>query len=78
MNLVGEKVTVVSSCDPTTVGRSGLVVLETAKTLVVDSGGRTIRLPKSGSVFRVSGSGAVLAGSDIAGSLEDRWKRRAA
>ncbi len=75
MNLVGESVAVVSATDSTTVGKSGHVVLETAKTLVLESESRAVRLAKHGTVFQVSGSGAIIAGDDIAGSLEERWRR---
>ena len=76
MNVIGETVTVVTSHDPGKVGMSGLVLLETAKTLVVKGGGRTFRVEKEGSVFRLSASGEVLLGSDLAGRLEDRLGRR--
>ena len=76
MNLVGERVAVVSAKDPTIIGKSGLVVLETAKTLVVESGSRLVRLAKHGTVFQVSNSGTIVAGDDIAGSLEERMRRR--
>ena len=76
MNLIGERLTVVSSTDPTKMGKTGLVVLETANTLVIDFGPRRIRVEKAGAVFQISGSGKVLAGADIAGRLEDRWGAR--
>jgi len=73
MNLIGERVTVLSSTDPTKRGRSGVVVLETAKTLLLDSGGRTVRVEKRGTVFQLTASGHVVSGSDIVGRLQDRW-----
>jgi RNase P/RNase MRP subunit p29 len=77
MNLIGERIRVLSSTDPTKTGRTGRVLLETAKTLVIDSGVRTLRIEKSGSAILVIDSGEVLTGSDMAGRLEDRWGRRA-
>ncbi len=77
MNVIGERVTVLSSPDPTMAGRTGRVVLETAKTLLLDSGERTIRIEKSGAAFKLLGSGKVLTGSDIAGRLQDRLGKRA-
>ncbi len=77
MNVIGERVTVLSSPDPTIAGRTGRVVLETAKTLLLDSGERTIRIEKSGAAFKLLGSGKVLTGSDIAGRLQDRLGKRA-
>ncbi|MDG7008137.1 MAG: ribonuclease P protein subunit [Nitrososphaerota archaeon] len=75
MNVVGELVTVLSSSDRTKVGRTGLVLLDTAKTLVIESAGRSIRVEKSGAAFLLRGSGKVLTGSDIYGRLEDRLGR---
>ncbi len=77
MNIIGERVIVLTSSDPTIAGRTGRVVLETAETLLLDSGGRTIRVEKSGAAFKLLGSGKVLTGSDIAGRLEDRLGKRA-
>ena len=75
MNLIGERVKVLTSPDPSKEGRAGRVLLETAKTLLIDTGGRTIRLEKSGGAFLLLDSGKVLTGSDIDGRLEDRWGR---
>ena len=75
MNVVGELVTVLSSSDGTKVGRTGLVLLDTAKTLVIESAGRSIRVEKSGAAFLLQKSGKVLTGSDIYGRLEDRVGR---
>ena len=76
MNVIGERLTVLSSTDPLKEGRTGLVLLDTAKTLVLDSDGSVLRVEKAGSVFRVSGSNTVIAGADITGRLEDRWGLR--
>ena len=78
MSVIGERVRVLTSSDPTKVGRSGRVLLDTAKTLVIDSSGRAIRVEKSGAAFVLVDSGKVLTGSDISGRLEDRWGRRKA
>ncbi len=75
MNVIGEKVTVVGASDRSTVGKTGEVVLETAKTLVLDSGGKLVRLAKKGSVFEVSGSRTIVVGDDISGSLQYRLGR---
>lgn len=75
MNVIGERMKVLTSADKTKEGKAGLVLLETAKTLVLDSGGRTMTVEKAGTAFLVLGSGKVLTGSDIAGRLEDRWGR---
>jgi RNase P/RNase MRP subunit p29 len=78
VNLIGEKLTVLSSSDPTKVGRTGRVMLETANTLLLDSGGKMIRMEKEGSAFRLLGSGKVVTGSEVAGRLQDRLARKTA
>jgi len=78
MNVIGEKVTVLTSSDPTKSGRSGRVLLETANTLLIDEGGRTLRVEKAGAAFLMIDSGKVVTGPDIAGRLQDRvGKQRA-
>ena len=76
MNLIGEKLTVLSSPDPTKSGLSGRVLLETANTLILESGRRTIRVEKKGAAFMISPSGKVVTGLDISGRLQDRLGRR--
>ena len=75
MNVIGERVTVLSSSDKTKAGLKGRVLLDTANTLVIESAGRSIRVEKSGGAFLLLESGKVLTGSDIRGRLEDRLGR---
>jgi RNase P/RNase MRP subunit p29 len=75
VNVIGERLKVLSASDPTLTGRTGMVVLETANTVVLDSLGRNLRVPKAGTAFMVLGSGKVVAGKDIAGRLQDRLAR---
>ncbi len=76
MNVIGERLTVLTSPDPTITGRTGRVLLETANTLLLESGGRMARVAKSGTAFMMLGTGAVLTGEDIAGRLQDRLGRK--
>lgn len=76
MNVVGERLSVVQSTDPSKIGMSGVVLLDTARTLLVKSGGRNLRVEKEGSVFIIDGSKRIVTGSDISGRLEDRWGAR--
>jgi len=76
VNVVGEKLTVLTSRDPTKSGRHGIVILDTANTLLLDEGGRPLRVEKEGAAFMIAGSGKVITGSDIAGRLQDRVGRR--
>ena len=76
MNVIGETLTILKSTDPSKVGRTGNVMLDTAKTLVLDSNGRTMRVEKAGSLFQISGKKGVVMESDVSGRLEDRWGLR--
>ncbi len=76
MNLLGEVVRVEASTDPTKVGRTGKVVAETAKTLLLDAGRGTIMVEKAGAAFSVAGSPAVALGDDMIGRTEDRLAGR--
>jgi RNase P/RNase MRP subunit p29 len=78
VNVVGEVLAVLTSSDPTKAGRSGRVLLDTANTLLLDEGGRVLRVEKAGAAFMIVGSGKILTGSDIAGRLQDRIGRRSA
>jgi len=73
MNVIGERLTVLNSSDPSKRGLSGLALLETAHTLVLDLGKKAVRVEKAGSVFQVSESKEIISGADIRGRLEDRW-----
>ena len=76
MNLIGQRVRLLSARDPTKKGISGNVVLETAKTFLLEAGPRTLMVEKSGSVFQLLSGGAVIVGDDVVGRLEDRWGGR--
>jgi RNase P/RNase MRP subunit p29 len=75
MNVIGERLTILSSADPTKTGRSGRVLLETSNTLLLDTDGGSIRVEKAGSAFMLLESGMVLTGSDLAGRPQDRLGR---
>jgi len=76
MNVIGEKLTVLTSPDPTKAGVTGTVTMETLNTLLLYSSGRTLRVEKAGSAFMLLNSGKVLTGVDLAGRLPDRLGRR--
>jgi RNase P/RNase MRP subunit p29 len=76
MNLIGETLTILTSRDPTQTGKTGRVLIETANTLLLESGGRTVRVAKTEAAFKILGSGRMVKGSDIAGRLQDRWGRK--
>jgi RNase P/RNase MRP subunit p29 len=76
MNVIGERLTILASTDPSKVGMTGIVLLDTARTLVLDSNGRVLKVEKAGNVFQVSGTDTVITEADITGRLEDRWGLR--
>ena len=76
MNVIGERLKVLTSPDPTKTGVTGRVLMETLNTLLLDSSGRTLRVEKAGSAFMLLNSGKVLTGLDLAGRLQDRLGRR--
>ncbi len=76
MNVIGERLTVLTSHDPTMTGVTGRVLVETLNTLLLDSSGRTLRVEKNGSAFMLAGSGRILTGTDLAGRLQDRLGRK--
>jgi RNase P/RNase MRP subunit p29 len=78
MSVVGESVTVMQSSDPTKLGLGGKVVLETANTLLISSGGRKLSVEKKGLALALKGSRRLVTGEDIAGRLEDRLGGRKA
>ncbi len=78
MNVIGERLKVLTSPDPSMAGRSGRVLLESANTLLLEDAGRTVRVVKAGAAFMIMGSGKILTGSDLAGRLQDRIGRRKA
>lgn len=76
MTVIGEEVKLLSASDPTLAGKTGTVVLETARTLVLRSMGRNLRIQKQGTALMLMSTGRIVAGLDIAGRLQDRIGRR--
>jgi RNase P/RNase MRP subunit p29 len=75
VNVIGEDLTVIESSDPGKVGRKGRVLLETANTLLIDSGGSVVRVEKSGASFLLQQEGLIVTGKEIAGRLQSRLGR---
>ena len=78
MSLVGLKLEIAGASDPTKRGRRGTVLLETANTLLLQSGAKRIGVETAGSSFVRRETNEAICGDDVAGRLEDRlkeWKR---
>jgi len=76
MSLVGERIEIMASRDPTKRNLRGEVLLETAKTILLQSGGRRITVEKAGTVLVLDSTGSVLAGDELVGRIEERLGTR--
>lgn len=77
LTLIGLQVRIASSKDPTLVGLSGKVVLETRNTLVISTGNETKIVPKQIADFEfdVAGTKLDFVGSSILGRADERIAR---
>ena len=75
MNVMGRHLTVITSTDPSKAGLSGLVVMETAKTIVMDTGRLRLRVEKRGMAFLLPGSKNIVLGDELLGRPEERLGR---
>lgn len=76
MPFLGHSLNVVSSTDSTLTGRTGVVVAETMRTIVIEKEGRRSRLAKDVIRFSLDDSGLIIDGSQIGQRPEDRIHRR--
>ena len=76
--LIGLRVRVAESEDPTLSGREGVVIDETKKTLVLEDGKRRIKLIKDQTrlEFALGGKVVEVDGKVLVGRPEDRIKKR--
>jgi len=74
MNIVGEEVVIVKASDPGKRGVTGMVLLETANTILLESKSRRVRVEKKGTDLKLLRSHEFLEGVQIAGRLEDRLR----
>ena len=72
---IGQLLTVVSSTDPTLVGRSGNVIDETQKTVTIIENGHERLLGKASIEFTLNDGTTVLTGASLRQRPEDRMSR---
>ena len=72
---LGQLLTVVSSTDPTLVGRSGNVIDETQKTVTIVENGQERLLGKASIEFTLNDGMTVLPGASLRQRPEDRMSR---
>ena len=75
IDLIGQRVSIAGSSDPTLIGVRGTVMLETMKMLCLSTPGGLVRFQKRGSVVRIVDSDELLACDSVAGRPEDRLLR---
>jgi ribonuclease P protein subunit POP4 len=74
--LIGLDVEVVEATDPNQRGVEGRVVDETRNTLLLESDGMEVRVPKAGNTFRFAvGEGIIVRGDRLRYRPEDRVKK---
>ncbi len=74
--LIGLDVEVVEATDPNQRGIEGRVVDETRNTLLLESDGTEVRVPKAGNTFRFAvGEGIIVRGDRLRHRPEDRVKK---
>ena len=73
---IGLTLDVVSSNDPTLIGRSGVVVKETKNTLVLLEGDKTVTFGKPAISFTIDDSDVIIQGALVSQRPEDRTHRK--
>ena len=76
MPWIGRELEVIGSFDPTYLGRKGLVIEETQRTLIINEEGRNICLPKQEINFKIDREDVVIKGSFVLQRSEDRIHRK--
>lgn len=73
--VIGKRVKVLTSLDPTQRGLSGEVLLETSRTFLLEHDGKRLTIQKRGTVLQVQGEKGVISGDENLGRLEERIER---
>ncbi len=75
--IIGKKVKVMDSTDPSHVGIEGTIIDETKNMLVMKCLSRVLTIPKKEVIIKIDiGTPVVVAGRDLVGRPEDRIKRK--
>lgn len=72
---IGREATIVSSNDPTHIGKSGMISDETRETITLLEGEKQVVLGKSSIKFKLGGSDVTIVGSLMRQRAEDRIYR---
>ena len=75
-NWLGKTLNVISSLDNTLVGRQGLVVDESQKTITIKENGKMVKLGKASIKFTITDSDVVIDGTMVGQRPENRVHRK--
>ena len=75
-NWLGKTLNVISSLDNTLVGRHGMVVDESQKTITIKENGKMVKLGKASIKFTITDSDVVIDGTMVGQRPENRVHRK--
>lgn len=75
-NWLGKTLNVISSLDNTLVGRQGMVVDESQKTITIKEDGKMVKLGKASIKFTITDSDVVIDGAMVGQRPENRVHRK--
>ncbi|MCH1481058.1 MAG: ribonuclease P protein subunit [Candidatus Poseidoniaceae archaeon] len=75
-NWLGKTLNVISSLDNTLVGRQGMVVDESQKTITIKEDGKMVKLGKASIKFTITDSDVVIDGTMVGQRPENRVHRK--
>lgn len=75
-NWLGKTLNVISSLDNTLVGRQGIVVDESQKTITIKEDGKMVKLGKASIKFTITDSDVVIDGTMVGQRPENRVHRK--
>jgi len=75
-NWLGRNLNIITSTDESLVGRQGMVIDETQKTITIKEDGRKIKLGKSSIKFTITDSDVVIDGALVGQRPENRTHRK--
>jgi len=75
VDLIGAKIIILSYPDPSLLNKTGVIIDETYKTLVVSFDKRKVRLLKENGIYAINFKGRffVVSGIKLVGKPEKRW-----
>ena len=75
-NWLGKNLNIISSLDNTLVGRQGMVIDESQKTITIKEDGKVVKLGKASIKFTITDSDVVIDGAMVGQRPENRVHRK--